>query len=96
MNEKVPGDAVRHPDGEPVVVLRPADPTRTKTLGEIALKHQSEEALRSAVEDRPLTMLGYLVRRKGKLLAVDENGENPMEIAAGDVFAAPGDLRKPS
>jgi len=93
-DDKMPADVLRFPDGEPMIVLRPESPAEVVALASVALKHQSDEAMRQAY-DRPLQFLGYFVKRKGKYLAVDANGQNPVEIRPGDVFAAPGDCYKP-
>jgi len=82
------------PDGEDIVVLRPLNKAQTMALVSVAIKHESEEALKEAVAGGPCQLLGFLAMKDGKLVAVDEHGENPVTIEQGDIMAAPGDLRQ--
>jgi hypothetical protein len=90
--EKAPADVLRWPNSEPVVVLRPVEPKMTVMYAEIAVKHQSDEAMREAIESRPFTFVGFLVERDGQHMIVDHAGENPMALEAGDVLAEPSQL----
>src|SRR5271167_4653869 len=63
------------PDGEPIVVLRPLNRAQTMALVNVAIKHESEEALKQAVGGGPCELLGFLTIKDGKLVAVDENDE---------------------
>ena len=92
---KVPEGVERWDNNEPVIVLRPIDQAMTLNLAKIAVAHQSEAALKEAIGGGPCRFLGFLVRRDGKMLAVDENGENPVPIDAGDILAEPANLRRP-
>ena len=84
----------RWPDnGEPVVVVRPVEVGVVLALAKTALAQQSEEALKEAIVGRPSRMLGFLKRVEGRFVAVDENGLNPEPVGAGDILAAPSDLR---
>lgn len=82
------------PDGEPIVVLRPLNKPQSMALVSVAIKHDSFEALKEAVTSGPCELLGFLTMKDGKLVAVDENDENPVAIEQGDVMAAPSDLRR--
>lgn len=87
------GDNAIWPDTrERVAVLRPADDPRVSlALAQVALTHQNEDALRQAASGR-MRFMGYLVRRDGKVVVVDDEGENPASVAAGDTLAALSDL----
>ncbi len=92
---KVPKDVKRYPDGEPILVLRPTRPAAvTVALAQIAVDHNSIEAMHQAYEGDH-TFLGFLVKRGGRFFAVDEDGLNPVELQAGDIFAAPSDVYHP-
>lgn len=89
------------PDGEPIVVLRPLNKPQTMALVNVAIAHSaehtatSEEAMREAIGGGPCELLGFLAIKDGKLVAVDENDENPVGVEQGDIMAAPDDLRRP-
>lgn len=87
------GDNAVWPDTrERVVVLRPADEPRVSlALAQIALAHQNEDALREAASGR-MVFVGYLVRRAGKIVAVDHEGKSPSHIEPGDALAALSEL----
>ncbi len=94
--KKLPEGVARWPDdNEPVVVLRPINRGMTLSLAKIAVEHQNEDALKEAVSGGPARFLGFLVQREDGMMAVDENGENPVPVEAGDIFAGPSNLRKP-
>jgi hypothetical protein len=90
---KVPADVARFPDGEPILVVRPSNPPVVLSLAEIAVKHQSVEALRQTTEG-PFKFMGFLVQRGSKWLAVDENGKNAKEVQPGDVFTSQQECEK--
>jgi hypothetical protein len=89
--EKLPKDVLRHSDGQPIIVLRPLEREKVLALSKVAIAHNSEDALSSAMEGEHV-FLGYLVRRGGKLFAVDEHGEHATEPRSGDIFTAMSDL----
>jgi len=93
---KMPKDVMRHPDGEPMLVLRPRRPAETVALARIAVAHQSDEAFRQAITGQECVFRGFLVKRAGKMIIVDEDGLNPEAIMAGDIIAGPEDLHQPS
>ena len=92
---KTPPGVEHWEHGEPKLVLRPRDQAMTLTLAKIAYEHQNKEALKQAISGGPCEFLGFLAHRDGKIVAIDENGENPVPIEAGDILAAPSDLWKP-
>jgi hypothetical protein len=92
---KIPEGVARWEDDQPVLVLRPVNRDMTIALAKIAVAHDSDEALRQAVGGGPLTFMGFLMQRDGVMMAVDENGENPVPIDSGDVLGDPGMLIKP-
>lgn len=82
----VPKGVERWPDGEVILVARPENPQLAVALASIALDHQSLEALQEASSGR-LTFMGFLKRqRDGTMRIVDEKGENPQLLQAGDTF----------
>lgn len=93
MADTLPPDALTYPDGQPIIVCRPARPLVVKALAQIALDKQDGEALR-ATYDEPMRMLGWLVRRDGQLLAVDAAGGNAVPLAEGDVLTSPNSMRQ--
>lgn len=91
-----PKDAKRWPNGEPVIVLRPLKRGVTLALAKVAVEHQSHEALKQAFTHGPCEFMGYLVQRDGKLLAVYENGENPVPIDPVDILVEPATCDGPT
>jgi len=79
-----PPDVRRFTDGQPIVVLRAADPRVNMALVDIAEREQSADAVREALTG-PLRMVGWLVERDGHLMAV--NGEATHDVQRGDVLA---------
>lgn len=87
------GDNAVWPDTrERVAVLRPVDEPRVAlALAQIALTHQNEDALRQAASGH-MRFMGYLVRRDGKVVVVDDAGANPAHVEPGDTLAALSEL----
>jgi hypothetical protein len=93
--KKVPKGAQRWDNNEPVIVMRPLNVGLTLSLSKVALAHQNEEALKEAVTG-PCQFLGFLTRQEdGKLCVVDEDGENPLPLGAGDILVEPSMLQQP-
>lgn len=93
--KNVPEGVSRWENNEPVLVMRPLNRPLTRALTKVVLEHQSQEAARELVTSQPLMFLGFLTNRDGRIVAVDENGENPESVDAGDVLCEPSMLRKP-
>ena len=93
--EQVPSGVRRWPNGEPMLVVRPARPAVTIALANVALLHQHTDALKEAVTDGPCTFLGFLVTRDARPMAVDEDGKNATRVEPGDIFVEPGMLQAP-
>lgn len=93
--KKVPKGAERWENNEPVIVMRPFNVALTLSLSKVAIAHQSEEALREAVQG-PCTFIGFLTRQEdGKLCVVDEDGENAVPLGEGDILVEPSMLMQP-
>lgn len=92
---KPPHDVLRWPNGEPMIVVRPENPRLVVALAQIAVNHDSMEALRQTSEGDHV-FLGFLVRRDGMPFAVDSEGENAIAVEPGDLFVEPDSLVAPS
>jgi hypothetical protein len=91
---EIPEGVERWPNGDPVVVVRPLNVNMTLTLAKIAHEHQNEDALKEAISGGPVSFLGFLTKRDGKMFAIWE-GEDPVPVDAGDILAGLDQLRKP-
>jgi hypothetical protein len=82
----IPNHVERWPDGEVILVVRPENPHLAMTLTNVAVKRQSIKALQKASSGL-LTFMGFLRRESdGTMHIVNDKGENPQPLQAGDAF----------
>lgn len=87
---KLPVDVIRK-GGKPLAVIRPNDPKLALELAHKAVDENDKallDRLPTEVEKSGVdyTFVGWLVRRRGKALAVDNAGNNPRDLKPGDSF----------
>jgi hypothetical protein len=87
---KLPVDVIRK-GGKPLAVIRPNDPKLALDLARKAVDGNDKallDRIPAEAEEKGVnyTFVGWLVRRRGKALAVDNAGNNPRDVKPGDSF----------
>jgi hypothetical protein len=81
---KPPANVKRWPNGEPIVVVRPANPRKVLALAAVSVQHQSQEAMWATVEGS-CTFVGYLTQDS----KVTYEGVADQELQEGDLLVEP-------